>query len=180
MFSDPQKNIEQFSLQLGDVVADLGSGSGHYALAAMRAVGEKGRVYAVDIQKDMLVRLKNEAKRQGFDNVEIVWGDVEAPGGSKLADGVADAVVITNLLFQLENKEGIAKEAHRIVKKGGRLLLIDWAESFGGIGPHADQVVHKEEAEKIFSQAGFEKVRDIQAGAHHYGMIFSITLLSNV
>ena len=61
MFSDPEKNIEQFSLGKGMHVADFGTGSGFYALAAAEAVGETGRVYAIDVQKDLLEKLKKEA-----------------------------------------------------------------------------------------------------------------------
>ncbi|MDO8590405.1 MAG: methyltransferase domain-containing protein, partial [bacterium] len=68
MFSDPQKNIEQFGLQPGGLVADLGSGAGFYTIAAARAVGNSGRVYAIDILKDMLQKIKNEAQRSGIHN----------------------------------------------------------------------------------------------------------------
>lgn len=172
MFSDPVKNIEQLRLALGDKVADLGSGSGHYTLAAMRAVGAEGKVYAVDIQKDMLTRLKNEAKRQGFDNVEIIWGDIDAREGTHLAEGAVDTAIISNLLFQLENRDMAAMEAARIVKGNGHLLLVDWTESFAGFGPHPDQVVTKDAAEALFTKHGFAKEREIDAGAHHYGIIF--------
>jgi ubiquinone/menaquinone biosynthesis C-methylase UbiE len=63
MFSDPRSNIDQFRLDPGMIVADLGCGSGHYTFAIAKAVAPTGRVYAVDVQKDLLVRLKTEATR---------------------------------------------------------------------------------------------------------------------
>lgn len=173
MFSDPIKNVEQVGIRLGSVVADLGSGSGHYAKASARAVGESGKVYAVDIQKDMLTRLKNDASKEGFQNIEIVWGDVEKVQGTKLKDELADTALITNLMFQIGDKASVAKEAFRILKHGGRLLVVDWTDSFGGLGPHQDVVFSREKALEIFSGAGFGVEKDISAGEHHYGIIFS-------
>jgi len=83
-FADPQQNIRNLNLREGMHVADFGTGSGHYAFALSRAVGESGRVYAVDIQRDLLGRLKNEATRGRYGNVVISWGDIEQPKGSKL------------------------------------------------------------------------------------------------
>lgn len=171
-FSNPEKNVEQFAMRLGSSVADFGSGSGHYALSLVKAVGEKGKVYAIDIQKDLLSRLKNEANQLGFFNVEVIWGDLEKERGSKLADSCIDAVLISNLLFQVTDKGSIAREAHRILRKEGKLMVIDWIESFGGIGPHPDQVFNKDSAKELFKSSGFIFDHEIMAGEHHYGLIF--------
>jgi ubiquinone/menaquinone biosynthesis C-methylase UbiE len=172
MFSDPIKNVEQFTLKLGSSVADFGSGSGHYSMALAMAIGDKGKVYAVDIQKELLERLKNDANQKGIFNIEVIWGDVEKEGGSHIKSEFIDAVVISNLLFQVPQKEAVAKEALRILKKGGRLLLIDWSDSFGGLGPQNDAVVSKEKAKALFESVGFVIDREIQVGDHHYGLIF--------
>ncbi len=95
-FSDPTSNIEQFSLQYGMRVADFGAGSGFYSLAAARAVGPHGHVYALDVQKDLLAKIKNDAVKANLANIEVLWADVEKPGGSKLKDRSLDAVIISN------------------------------------------------------------------------------------
>ena len=173
MFSDPIKNVEQLGLRLGSTVVDLGSGSGHYTFASARAVGDAGKVYAVDIQKDMLTTLKNDAGAEGLRNVEVVWGDIEKVGGTKLKSEVADSAIISNILFQIQDKGVVAEEAHRIVKRGGKLLLVEWSESFGGLGPQPEVVFTHDMAVSVFGKAGFEVDREIRAGEHHYGIIFS-------
>ena len=76
MFSDPENNIQQFALEPGMSVADLGSGAGFYALAAAKAVQNgNGKVYAIDVQKELLDRTAHEASQRGLSNVQIVWGD---------------------------------------------------------------------------------------------------------
>lgn len=172
-FANPQKNAQKLGLQAGMRVADLGSGVGHYVLAMANLVGASGRVYAVDIQKDLLANVKNEATKRGYDNVEVVWGDIERLGGSKIADGLLGLVLISNTLFQIEDKPALLLEAYRILKPGGTLAVIDWAESFGGMGPIANEVVSKETATDFCLSAGFSFKEEFEAGAHHYGILFS-------
>ncbi len=173
MFSQPQKNIEQFGVDPGTKVADLGSGSGFYSLALAQAVGKQGRVFAVDVQQDLLTKLKSEAMQHGFDNIEIIWGDVDEPHGTRLHDASVDRVILSNTLFQVDNKANVLQEAFRILKPKGRALIIDWSDSFGGLGPQPARIVKPEQARALCEQAGFTYVRDIQAGAHHYGIVFT-------
>lgn len=175
MFSDPQKNIEQLGVDPGTKVADLGSGSGFYSLALAKAVGPQGRVFAVDVQQELLTKLKAEAMHHHLENIEVIWGDVDEPHGSRLEDASMDRVLVTNTLFQVDHKDALVAEAFRIVKPKGRVLLVDWTDSFGGLGPHPARVVKPEQGRALFERAGFTYVRDIQAGAHHYGMVFTRT-----
>jgi ubiquinone/menaquinone biosynthesis C-methylase UbiE len=174
-FSDPKSNIEQFGLHAGMSVADFGSGSGHYTLAASEAVGESGRVYAIDIQQELLKKVKNLSRSERKNNIEVIWGDIEEDGGTKLRDGAVDAVIISNVLFQADDKDTAVAEAKRVLKPKGRLLLIDWSDSFGNIGPMEENVVRESEAKRLFERSGFEYVRDIDAGRHHYGLVFRRT-----
>lgn len=172
MFSDPIKIVEQCGIQPGMDIADFGSGSGFYSLAASKALTSTGRVYAIDAQKDLLTKLKNHAVREGQYNIEVVWGDIEKIGGTKLRDSSVDLIFICNVFFQLENKEGALKEALRILKPRGRVVFVDWADSFGGIGPHQKSVFKKDKAVPFFEKFGFSMDKEILAGSHHYGFIF--------
>lgn len=172
MFSDPAHTIAQFDLQSGSRVADLGAGVGTLAVIIARAVGDAGKVYAVEVQKNLLDRLNNHAKEMRAHNVEAVWGDIERVKGTHLKDHAVDAVVVSNALFQVADKDGLTAETKRILKPGGRVLVVDWKESFRGMGPHIEQVITEPEARRLFEKAGFTFVKKIDAGAHHYGMIF--------
>ncbi|MCX6712238.1 MAG: methyltransferase domain-containing protein, partial [Candidatus Vogelbacteria bacterium] len=134
----------------------------------------EGKVYAVEIQKDLLETIKHaaEAKHLG-ENVKLIWGDAEQQGGVGLADGLADVVIISNVLFQAKSMYTLALEAKRILKLGGRIMVIDWSESFGGIGPRPEDVISVEEVKKTFGSAGLAFSSEFPAGEHHYGLIFS-------
>jgi ubiquinone/menaquinone biosynthesis C-methylase UbiE len=172
MFSDPQRNVEELGLSHGNIVADFGAGSGFYTLEAARAVGGTGRVYAIDAQRDLLERLKKTAQKERLGHVDVIAGDLEKLGGSKIRESSCDAVIVSNVLFMVEDKKSFLLEAKRVLKKNGKLLLIDWAGSFSGMGPHGDHVVYKDDAVKLCLAAGFNLDHEISAGSHHYGIIF--------
>lgn len=172
-FADPQKNVSHLELREGMQVADFGAGSGHYVTALSRMVHEGGRVYAIDIQKELLRRIKNLSREERAENIEVLWGDVEEEGGSKLPPESVDAVVLSNMLFQAGHRHAVIKEAARVLKAGGKVLFIDWADSFGGLGPRPEDVVKKESAKTLFEEAGFKAERELsEVGDHHYGFIF--------
>ncbi len=172
-FADPKSNVLQLGLHDGMKIGDFGSGVGHYALAAAAAVGDEGKVYAIDVQEDVLIHLKDAAKRAGRHNVETIWGNFEKLGGTKLKDHVLDAAILSNVLFQIEHHEGALSELKRVLKPGGKFLVIDWSGSYGGMGPASHHVVTEHQAEELFITAGFHKVKNITAGPHHYGIVFT-------
>lgn len=172
MFSNPQNNIKQLQLTEGMSVADFGSGSGHYVISASERVGESGRVYAIDIQKTLLQKVKNLAEKENKYNIDILWGDIEQLGGTKLRDSSMDAVIIANTFFQTENKHNTMAEARRVLKQNGKLMFVDWSDSFGGIGPSPESIVKESEVENMFTNNSFELINRFDAGKHHYGLIF--------
>ena len=171
-FSNPEKNIKHLNLKEGDVVADFGAGSGHYVFPLSLLVGDSGKVYAVDIQKGLLLKLQKDIIQKDFQNIETIWGDVEKINGSKLRTGSLDALIASNILFQVENKDSFIKECYRVLKPNGKILIVDWSESFGGIGPSPQSVVREESAKEMLEKNNFIFKEGMPAGNHHYGLIF--------
>lgn len=171
-FVSPEQIVKNLGLEAGMIVADFGSGSGHYSIEAAKIVGKAGRVYAIDIQKEMLQAVKSRGEISGLENIEIIWADLEIAGSSKLPDNSIDAVIISNILFQSGAKENIAKEAFRILKSGGRLGVIEWLTNSGKIGPSGENRISFDTAVKIFSEVGFGMVNQFDAGDNHYGILF--------
>ncbi len=172
-FSIPKHAVEQCGLTEGMIVADFGSGSGFYSVAAAEVVGETGKVYSIDVQQDMLDHVRVRAQEHGVHNIEIIWGDFEHPGHSNLPDRSIDMAICANVFFQIEDPAGAVREISRVMKPGAQGLFVDWSESFGGLGPQHDHVFDKNKAVALLEDQGFLIGSDIVAGAHHYGFLFS-------
>lgn len=172
-FSSPKENVLQLGLREGMKVGDFGAGSGHYARAAAAIVGHGGRVYAIDVQEDILKHLKLNSHEHHQGIIESIWGDIEKLGGTHLRDASLDAVILANTLFQINNRDGLLREIKRTLKSGGKFMLVDWAGSYGGMGPSPEKVVTEHDAEAFFINVGFHKVKSFRAGPHHYGVIFT-------
>jgi ubiquinone/menaquinone biosynthesis C-methylase UbiE len=170
-FAHPASNVRLLGIEPGMSVADFGAGSGAYIFPIAEALENSGHLYAIDVQRELLRRIHNEAAKRGFKNVKIIWTDLEQPKASKIKSGALDLVLVSNLLFQIENKSAVLAEAHRVLRPAGRLAIIDWSDSFNNMGPHKDHVVAKEAAMALAEQQGFGLVRDFPAGAHHWGII---------
>ncbi len=172
-FSDPRSVINQLNFLPGQHIADLGAGSGAYTLAIAHAVrsNPQSKIFAIDIQKDLLARISREADQQNLQSVNIIWGNIEEKKGTRLRDHSIDTVLLVNILFQLEDKPAAVAEAVRIIKPNGRVVIIDWSESFGNIGPTPDHVISMETAKLLCEEAGLEFIRSFDAGEHHYGFV---------
>lgn len=171
-FADPKKIVEELGLTAGQEVADFGAGAGYFAIAVADKVGEDGAVYVIDIQRDLLTKAKSHASPGQLKSLRFIQGDLEEEQGSHIGDSLCDAVIITNVLFQLEKKSACLKEAFRVLKSGGQLLITDWSDSFGGIGPQPEHLFPKEKTVDFATSVGFEFVREFDAGGYHYGLIF--------
>lgn len=175
MFSDPKKNVEEFGFLPGQSVADLGSGAGHYAFRLSDVLGPTGAVYAIDVKKDSLVSIKNQAVKEGRTNLEVIWGDIEKLGGTKLRDSVVDGAVFSNILFQLKDKNTAIKEAKRILKPKGRLAVVEWSDLsyLSGVNHEGNSItVSQEDLVKMMEENGFKFEKSFPAGEHHYGLMF--------
>jgi ubiquinone/menaquinone biosynthesis C-methylase UbiE len=124
-FLNPVDIINQVVISENSIVADFGAGLGHYAEKLSKDVGEGGKVYLIDIQKDVLGRVKNDFDEKGIKNVEYINSNLEEENGSKIASGSVDFVLIASVLFQSLEKENIVKEAVRILAPNGRILIVE-------------------------------------------------------
>lgn len=169
-FVEPNTVVTHFHLRPGDSVADFGAGSGHYMKPLADAVGNGGKVYLCEIQKNLVEALTNKAHELHLPTIHPVWCDLEAEGGTKLKDGTLDAGLLSNTLFQLTDKKKALHEIARVIRKGGKLFVIDWTDSFGGLGPHPKDVIREGDATALLKEAGFVVERTFPSGDHHYGL----------
>ena len=172
MFLNPQKVVENLQIMPGMKMADFGVGSGEFALAASKAVARNGIIYVIDIKKEALEAIKARAKLLGIYNIETIRADLERPLSTGLKEEMVDYVIIANLLFQIESRENVVREAFRVLKPEGKVIFIEWLAEAGKFGPRAENRLSKEDAKKLFEIRGFKFEREFYAGDYHYGIIF--------
>jgi len=171
---DPFQLLEEAGVRAGMKVADFGCGTiGHYVFPAARLVGPEGRVYAVDILKSVLNGIASRIKMESAANVETIWGDLERPKGISLADGSVDVGLVINNLFMSKQREVLVKECARMVRHGGRLVLVDWKPTGVAFGPEQATRLGPEEGRKIAETAKLVFERQFTPGKYHWGLIFT-------
>ncbi|MEW6101392.1 MAG: arsenite methyltransferase [Candidatus Omnitrophota bacterium] len=167
------------SLKEGDVVLDLGSGAGFDVFLAAKKVGETGRVIGIDMTQEMLAKAKENARKGNYPNVEFRLGEIE-----KLpVDDNSIDVIISNCVINLSpDKETVFKEAYRVLKTGGRLLVSDLVlvkdlpreikdsvEAYVGCLSGA---IKKDEYLDFVKKAGFQDIKIISESSYPVDAMF--------
>ena len=141
-------------------------------------MGKEGKVYAMDIMESALDSVIEKAKASGLENIEIVRTNLEVVGSSGLANQSQDVVLLVNILFQSEKKTEIIKEAKRVLKDGGSLIIVDWKKNAGvmpdgrqGFGPPDNLRTDETAMRSLAVGEGLVFERDFRAGQFHFGMI---------
>ena len=167
------------SLKEGDVVLDLGSGAGFDAFLAAQRIGKTGRVIGVDMTPEMFAKAKENAKKGKYTNVEFRLGEIEK---LPVEDNSID-VIISNCVINLSpDKEQVFKEAFRVLKPGGRLMVSDLVltkdlpedikqsvEAYVGCLAGA---IRKDEYLKSIMAAGFQDVKVISQSSYPVDAMF--------
>ena len=119
----PSKAIAALGLRSGQVVADVGAGSGYYAVRLAKAVGPTGRVVATDLQPGMLDILRARVARERLANVEVVQGRADDP---VLPEKTFDLVLMVDVYHELAAPQVFVRKLKAALKPGGRLVLIEF------------------------------------------------------
>jgi len=110
------------NIKEGDIVLDLGSGTGFDVFLAAKKVGNKGKVIGVDFSEEMIKKARQNAEKYGYKNVEFKYGDIE----ELTIESNSVDVIISNCVINLApNKEKVFKESHKVLKKGGKMFVSD-------------------------------------------------------
>jgi ubiquinone/menaquinone biosynthesis C-methylase UbiE len=151
--------LSKLSLKPGMVVADIGAGSGLFSRPLAKAVAPAGKVYAVDIQQDLLDHINKRAKEENIRNIQTVLGEFNDP---KLPARDVDLGFINDVLHHIQNRAAYLKALGTYVKPNGRIAIIEMDKNDPNT-PHKNQpelLVGREEILQWMSDAGFKLVEE--------------------
>jgi ubiquinone/menaquinone biosynthesis C-methylase UbiE len=170
---DPYFILGEVGLGAGMKVADLGCGAvGHFVIPAGKIVGERGVVYAVDILKSVLAAVLSRAKLEGVTNVKTVWSNLEIDGATEIQPQSLDFVLLINTLWQIKKNETTFREAVRLIKNGGKLVVVEWWLGEAPLGPPSERRISKDYVRDLAKKYGLTEEKEFKAGPYHYGLVF--------
>jgi ubiquinone/menaquinone biosynthesis C-methylase UbiE len=173
-FIRPDELWSDLGARSGQTVAHLGCGPGFYLIPAAKIVGETGKCIGIDIQAHLLGEVENRATRQGVSQiVQTVRADLENDQGSTLSPATVDWVLVANILHQ-SNPAKILREAARVVKPEGRVVVIEWTVGASPFGPPNAVRIAKPDALAAAEQAGLNLLREFKPSPYHYGLILGV------
>jgi ubiquinone/menaquinone biosynthesis C-methylase UbiE len=167
-FLNPNRILDELGLRNTMIAADFGCGSGGWTIPLAQKL-EQGRVYAVDIQEEPLSALMGKAKLQKIFNIETILADAENEI-LKIKNQSCNLVLMTNILFQSENKKALFEEAKRVLGIDGKILVIEWKLN-SILGPQYGKISDNE-VKNLAMDCGFQLEKEINAGDYQYGLIF--------
>ncbi|HED04474.1 MAG TPA: methyltransferase domain-containing protein [Candidatus Fraserbacteria bacterium] len=156
--------LEILRPQSGMTYADIGCGPGYFTLPVAERVGPKGQVYAVDLQPEMLSELAQRAEAGGLKNIKTVRCEERR---IPLPDDAVEAACLANVYHELEDTPAFLAELRRILRPGGRLILIDWKPIETPMGPPLSQRIPGEIIGQALQQAGFAHRQDHDIYPYH-------------
>ena len=151
--------LSKLALKPGMVVADIGAGSGLFSRPLAKAVAPAGKVYAVDVQQDLLDHINKRDKDENIRNIQTVLGEFNDP---KLPARDVDLAFINDVLHHIQNRAVYLKALAKYVKASGRIAIIEMNKNDPNT-PHKSQpelLVGREEIQQWMSDAGFKLVQE--------------------
>lgn len=164
----PRDLLIRAGLRAGMTVADVGCGPGFFTLPAAEIVGPAGRVYAIDISRQVLKSVREKARDARLNNIETVLAEESSV---PLPDGAVQFALLAFVLHEAVQPGAFAHEVARLLAPGGRLLLLEWKKEETPAGPPLRDRLTPEECEGWLVGSGLRIVERSEPNAYHYGLL---------
>ena len=166
---DPNVLFSRIGLESGMVVADLGCGTGFFALPASKIVGAEGMVYAIDQMPEALDVLRRKIEQGQIGNIKVFQSDIHS---TPIESGSVDLALMANVFHDADRKV-VLNECRRILKSSGKLFIIDWKKISTVDGPPLQFRIEQADARDIIQNNGWKVISSFEAGPAHYAITAS-------
>jgi len=161
----PDRVVAALGVRPGQTVADLGAGPGYFALRLARKVGRRGRVFAVDVEPTILAVLRDRVAARRLPPITPVLG---LPSDPLLPAGSCDRVLSVTAYHHYRDRVGALRAMARLLRRGGRLAVIDFHKRETGMGPPLEERVSREDFLREVKRAGLQVVEEPTFLPHQY------------
>lgn len=170
-YQKPHEVITALKLKPGEVVADIGAGSGYFTFRLARHVGDTGRVYAIDVSPEMIVHLNRRIRDMKAKNVVTI---LAAPDDPLLADASIDRFFICNTWHHIDNRPSYLGLLKKMLKPGGQVVMIDFKKAQTPVGPPMEMRIDREDLVKEMEGNGFRLAAEHTTLPHQYFLVFQV------
>jgi arsenite methyltransferase len=169
-YQKPDEVVKALALQPGAVVADIGSGSGYFTVRFAQAVGDAGRVYAVDVSPDMVLHVSRRVRGAGIRNVQSL---LSAPDDPLLPDASVDLFFICDTWHHIDERARYVELMKRMLRPGGRIAIVDFHKRELPFGPPLGMKIAREELVKDMEAAGLRVSAEHTFLPYQYFLVFA-------
>ncbi len=169
-YQKPHEVLAALALEPGEIVADIGSGSGYFALRFAAHVGQAGRVFAVDIDPALVRHLNRRVRDLGLRNVQTVLAEPDDP---LLPDGSIDRFVIVDTWHHIEKQAEYLALMKRMLKPGGQVVMIDFQKRELPVGPPLAMKIAREDLLRQMQANGFRLLKEHGFLPYQYFLVFA-------
>ena len=161
----PSKAIKALGIRPGQVVADVGAGSGYSTVRLAKEVGRTGRVYASDVQPEMIVHLQRRLERERIENVDVVQATDVNP---RLPEATFDLILMVDVYHELSRPQEVLRRLRTALKPDGRLVLIEYRKESPWVPIREEHKMSVKEARMELEAEGyrFDRVLDVLPWQH--------------
>jgi ubiquinone/menaquinone biosynthesis C-methylase UbiE len=170
-YQKPDEVLRALALRPGEAVADIGSGSGYFTLRLAAAVGPSGRVYAVDVDPDMVRHLNARVRDAGVDNVRSV---LAAPNDPLLPDRSVDRFFVCDTWHHIEDQTKYLGLMRKMLRPGGEVVMIDFKKEETPMGPPLEMRIARDTLVGQMKAAGFRLAAEHALLPYQYFLVFRL------
>lgn len=163
----PENVLEFMEVKKGDILVDVGAGTGYFSIPALKYVGKDGKVFAVDISEKMINIIKNKIK--GKDNIKLILSKTYK---INLPSKIADKILLAFVVHEVEDKKLFLKEIDRLLKEEGTLAIVEWEKKETDRGPPLSERLDKKDLIDLMSEFNYKMLKYKKLNNYNYICLF--------
>ncbi len=158
--------VRALDIRIGDTVADIGAGTGYFSVPLAMAVGERGKVYAIDVQAEMLALLQQKLRNRATLNIDLIQAEADA---TNLPGVCCTLAFLANVWHEFDDRRAVLDEVRRILSPGGRIAVLDWRPDVErDAGPPLEHRLRAVDIQDELHLAGFSQTSVANVGQYSW------------